>query len=123
MPYGEVLVALADPTRRGLYEQLRRGRQTVGELADRTHVTQPAVSQHLRVLNEARLVSQEREGTRHYYQASQEGLAELREYVESLWDDVLAAYANAPVNGLPAVALSNIERAKAGRPRRTRRPR
>jgi DNA-binding transcriptional ArsR family regulator len=108
MPYGDVLVALADPTRRGLYEQLRRDRQTVGELADRTHVTQPAVSQHLRVLSEARLVSQEREGTRHYYQASQEGLAELREYVESLWDDVLAAYADARLSQ---------------RPRRTRRPR
>jgi DNA-binding transcriptional ArsR family regulator len=123
MPYGEVLVALADPTRRGLYEQLRRGRQTVGELADRTHVTQPAVSQHLRVLSEARLVSHEREGTRRYYQASQEGLAELREYIESLWDDVLAAYANARFNGVLAVARSRSPRAKAGRARRTRRSR
>jgi DNA-binding transcriptional ArsR family regulator len=123
MPYGEVLAALADPTRRGLYEQLRRGRQTVGELADRTHVTQPAVSQHLRVLSEARLVSHEREGTRHYYQASQEGLSELREYVESLWDDVLTAYAHAPFKGLPAVARSKPPRAKAGRARRTRRSR
>ena len=94
MPYSEVLVALADPTRRGLYERLRRGRQTVGELADQTHVTQPAVSQHLRVLSDARLVTHEREGTRHYYRASQEGLAELRRYVESLWDDVLAVYAD-----------------------------
>lgn len=123
MPYGEVLNALADPTRRGLFEQLRRGRQTVGELADRTHVTQPAVSQHLRVLSEARLVSHEREGTRHYYRASQEGLAELREYLESLWDDVLAAYANVRFNRPPAVSRSGSSRATARRARRTRRPR
>jgi DNA-binding transcriptional ArsR family regulator len=81
---------IADPTRRGLYERLRRRRYTVGELA-----TQLRVTQHLRVLSAARLVALEREGTRHYYHASHEGLAELRQYVESLWDDVLAAYANA----------------------------
>jgi DNA-binding transcriptional ArsR family regulator len=86
---------IADPTRRGLYERLRRRRYTVGELATQLRVTQPAVSQHLRVLSAARLVALEREGTRHYYHASHEGLAELRQYVESLWDDVLAAYANA----------------------------
>jgi DNA-binding transcriptional ArsR family regulator len=102
MSYGDVLVALADPTRRGLYEQLGQGRYTVGELAGQSHVTQPAVSQHLRVLSHARLVIQEREGTRHYYRASREGLAELRQYVESLWDDVLAAYAESRPRGRPA---------------------
>jgi len=93
MTYASVLVALADPTRRGVYEQLRRRPCTVGELAQRARVTQPAVSQHLRVLSEARLVTHDRDGTRHYYRASHEGLAELRRYVESLWDDVLTAYA------------------------------
>src|SRR5262245_14918605 len=102
MPYGEVLVALADPTRRGLYEQLRQGRYTVGELAGQSHVTQPAVSQHLRVLSDARLVIQERDGTRHYYRASREGLAELSQYVESLWDDVHHAYAGSRPRRLPA---------------------
>ena len=95
MTYASVLVALADPTRRGLYERLRRRPYTVGELAQHARVSQPAVSQHLRVLSEARLVRHERDGTRRYYRASQDGLAELRRYVESLWDDVLAAYAAA----------------------------
>jgi len=95
MTYDAVLVALADPTRRGLYEQLRRRPHTVGELVERARVTQPAVSQHLRVLSEARLVMHEQEGTRRYYRASRDGLAELRRYVESLWDDVLTAYAAA----------------------------
>jgi DNA-binding transcriptional ArsR family regulator len=93
MTYASVLVALADPTRRGLYEQLRRRPHTVNELAQRANVTQPAVSQHLRVLTEARLVKHDREGTKRYYRASRDGLAELRRYVESLWDDVLTAYA------------------------------
>ena len=95
MAYDDVLAALADPTRRGLYERLRQRRHTVGELTTHMRVTQPAVSQHLRVLSAARLVALEREGTRHYYRASHEGLAELRQYVESLWDDVLSAYAKA----------------------------
>lgn len=95
MTYASALVALADPTRRGLYEQLGRRPHTVGELAEHARVSQPAVSQHLRVLSEARLVMHDREGTRRYYRASRDGLAELRQYVESLWDDVLAAYAAA----------------------------
>src|SRR5262245_2661405 len=93
MAYQSALLALADPTRRGLYERLRRRPHTVGELARLARVTQPAVSQHLRVLSEARLVTHERDGTRRHYRASRDGLAELRRYVESLWDDVLTAYA------------------------------
>jgi len=96
MAYERVLAALADPTRRILYERLRRGPLTVGELARTASVSQPAVSQHLKVLRKARLVSNRAEGTRRYYTANREGLAELRRYVESLWDDVLAAYAAAP---------------------------
>ena len=93
MAYHATLTALADPTRRRLYERLRRRSHTVGELARLARVTQPAVSQHLRVLRQARLVVDRREGTRRHYRATTEGLAELRRYVESLWDDVLAAYA------------------------------
>jgi DNA-binding transcriptional ArsR family regulator len=93
MPYGDALVALADPTRRGLYERLRRRPHTVGELARLARVSQPAVSQHLRVLTRARLVTHEREGTRRHYRASRDGLDALRRYLEGLWDDVLAAYA------------------------------
>jgi DNA-binding transcriptional ArsR family regulator len=93
MAYGQVLTALADPTRRAIYERLRARPRTVGELARLARVTQPAASQHLRVLREAHLVTHRREGTRHFYRASQDGLAELRRYIESVWDDVLAAYA------------------------------
>jgi DNA-binding transcriptional ArsR family regulator len=93
MAYATVLVALADPTRRALFERLRTRPHTVGELARIARVQQPTVSQHLRVLRAARLVRDRREETRRYYSASQEGLAELRRYVERMWDDVLAAYA------------------------------
>jgi DNA-binding transcriptional ArsR family regulator len=93
MTYGTVMVALADPTRRALFERIRSRPHTVGELARIAKIQQPSVSQHLRVLRGARLVRDRREGTRRYYSASQEGLAELRRYVENLWDDVLAAYA------------------------------
>src|SRR5689334_1962026 len=93
MTYGTVLVALADPTRRTIFERLRRRPYTVGELAEIVDVRQPTVTQHLQVLRRARLVTDRRDGTRRYYSASHEGLAELRRYVESLWDDVLTAYA------------------------------
>ena len=93
MAYGPVLKALADPTRRSIFERLRRRPRTVGELARFARVTQPGVSQHLRVLRRARLVTHSQRGTRRYYQADREGLAELRRYVETLWDDVLTAYA------------------------------
>ena len=93
MTYGTVMVALADPTRRLLFERLRSRPHTVGELARIAKIQQPSVSQHLRVLPGARLVRDRREGTRRYYSASQEGLAELRRYVERMWDDVLTAYA------------------------------
>lgn len=93
MAYADSLAALADPTRRGMYERVRRRPHTVGELAKLARVSQPAVSQHLRVLRRARLVTDRREGTRRYYSASREGLEELKRYVESLWGDALAAYA------------------------------
>jgi DNA-binding transcriptional ArsR family regulator len=93
MTYEYSLTALADPTRRGLIEKLRRRPHTVGELARLAKVSQPAISQHLRVLRRARLVTHEAQGTRRHYRASREGLDALRRYLETLWDDVLAAYA------------------------------
>jgi DNA-binding transcriptional ArsR family regulator len=94
MAYDKAFAALADPTRRSLYERLMRKEHAVGELARALGVTQPAVSQHLRVLRKARLVRERRVGTRHYFTAHHEGLAELKRYLESLWDDVLEAYAS-----------------------------
>ena len=95
MTYALALTALADPTRRQLFECVRREDVTVCELATVLRITQPAVSQHLRVLREASLVTERRDGARRYYRPNPEGLAELREYVESLWDDALTAYAAA----------------------------
>jgi DNA-binding transcriptional ArsR family regulator len=92
MAYGPAITALADPTRRIVFERLRRGPQPVVELARGLHVSRPAVSQHLRVLKEAGLVRDRKEGTRHYYSVDGDALAELREYFESFWEDALAAF-------------------------------
>ncbi len=64
-------------------------------MARLARISQPSVSQHLRVLSQAALVTHEREGTRRHYRASRAGLDALRRYLESIWDDVLAAYAAA----------------------------
>jgi DNA-binding transcriptional ArsR family regulator len=95
MDYASTFTALADPTRRALFERLRHRPRTVGELARYTGISQPGVSQHLRVLREARLVIVERQGTRRYYRVDRKGLEPLRRWVESYWDDVLGAYASA----------------------------
>ena len=94
MAYDRVLAALADPTRRHIFEALRARPKTVAELAKAQPVSRPAVSQHLRVLKSARLVSVERaRGNRRLYRVDREGLRELREYLETFWSDVLSAYA------------------------------
>jgi DNA-binding transcriptional ArsR family regulator len=93
MTYSSALTALADTTRRSLFERLRRREHTVGDLARLARLSQPGVSQHLRVLRGAGLVRERRDGTRHYYRADAAGLAALRRYVESLWHDALAAFA------------------------------
>jgi len=87
------LIALADPTRRAILELLRDGPRSVGELADEMPVSRPAVSQHLAVLRQARLVSEEREGTRHIFRAEAEGLAMLKTYLEDVWGDALEKFA------------------------------
>lgn len=92
MSYEKALSALADPTRRGLLDELRKRPRTVGELARSAHVSQPAVTQHLKVLAEARLVEDRWEGTRHFYQAAPAGLAALRTYLDAVWDEVLKSY-------------------------------
>ncbi len=84
--------ALGDGTRRQILERLRRGPLAVGELAKGLPVSRPAVSQHLRVLKGAGLVTEQRAGTRRLYRVDTDGLAEVREYFESFWTDVLAAF-------------------------------
>ena len=87
--------ALGDRTRRAVFEQLRSGPKSVGELAAGLPVSRPAVSQHLRVLKDAGLVSERREGTRRIYELSPAGLAELRAYFDQFWSQALDAYKEA----------------------------
>jgi DNA-binding transcriptional ArsR family regulator len=84
-----VLDALGDPTRRSILELLREGSKSVQELADRLPVTRPAVSQHLRVLTDARLVTHERAGTRRIYGLQRDGLEDLRGYLDAFWREAL----------------------------------
>lgn len=88
-----MLGALADGTRRRLLEHLKQRPHAVGELAVALRVTQPAVSQHLRVLEHARLVQSTHHGRRRIYTLSHDGLGELKRYLESFWGDVLSAFA------------------------------
>jgi DNA-binding transcriptional ArsR family regulator len=85
--------ALGDPTRRTIFELLRDGPRSVGELARELPVSRPAVSQHLRVLKRARLVSDEPNGTRRLYRIEPAGLEALRDYVDSFWTAALAGFA------------------------------
>jgi DNA-binding transcriptional ArsR family regulator len=92
MAYAEALQALADPTRRSVLEQLRGGPRAVGEIAARLPVSRPAVSQHLRVLKEAGLVTERQNGTRRLYRVDPNGLAGLREYLDGFWEEALASF-------------------------------
>jgi DNA-binding transcriptional ArsR family regulator len=92
MAYALALDALGDPTRRVILEELRSGPRAVGELARRVPVSRPAVSQHLRVLKRAGLVTERKQGTRHLYRVDPDGVAELREWFEGLWDEALAGF-------------------------------
>jgi DNA-binding transcriptional ArsR family regulator len=95
MAYASAMDALGDPTRRSIFEQLRNGPRSVGELAAGLPVSRPAVSQHLRVLKEAGLVTERRNGTRRLYRLDPRGLEGLRVYFERFWDDALEAFKDA----------------------------
>jgi DNA-binding transcriptional ArsR family regulator len=84
--------ALADPTRRAIFERLARGPTAVGELARELPVSRPAVSQHLKVLKEAGLVIDSRAGTRRIYQLDSDGVGALRAYLDRFWNQSLAAF-------------------------------
>jgi DNA-binding transcriptional ArsR family regulator len=86
------LDALGDPTRRAIFERLRRRPTSVGELAEGLPVSRPAVSQHLRVLKDAGLVVETRQGTRRIYRIDADGIIALRAAFDALWTDALAAY-------------------------------
>ncbi len=95
----KALTALGDPTRRAVFELLRGASRPVGELAERLPVTRPAVSQHLRVLKDAGLVTDQRFGTRRVYRIDPGGVAALRAYFDGFWTEALAAYKDAVESG------------------------
>jgi DNA-binding transcriptional ArsR family regulator len=92
---GDGLAALADPTRRAIFERLADRPRAVGELANELPVSRPAVSQHLKVLKEARLVVDEPVGTRRVYRVDPDGLRDLRGYLDHFWDQALAGFKTA----------------------------
>jgi DNA-binding transcriptional ArsR family regulator len=86
------LGALGDPTRRRIFERLAGGAFAVGELARDLPVGRPAVSQHLKVLKEAGLVTADQHGTRRLYRLDPKGLLLVRSWLDGLWDESLAAF-------------------------------
>jgi DNA-binding transcriptional ArsR family regulator len=85
-------VALADPTRRRIFEALAESPQPVGRLAELVPVSRPAVSQHLKVLTDAYLVTSRAEGTRRIYELDPRGLDGLRDYLDGFWNRSLASF-------------------------------
>jgi DNA-binding transcriptional ArsR family regulator len=90
--HANALSALADPTRRRVFERLKDGPHAVTDIARGLPVSRPAVSQHLRVLKEAGLVADRPEGTRRVYYIDPHGLAALRTWLDQFWDEALAAF-------------------------------
>lgn len=99
------LKAIAEPRRRAILRLVRDDERSAGEIARAFDVTRPAISQHLRVLKEAGLVDERRDGTRRFYRARPEGLRELLRFLEEFWD----------------VALKRLKAAAEGEERRKRR--
>ena len=87
--------ALADPTRRRIFERLARRPRPVGELAEGLPVSRPAVSQHLRVLSDAGLVVATRDGNRRLYRVDPKAIDAMRSYLDRFWSDGLAAFEDA----------------------------
>jgi DNA-binding transcriptional ArsR family regulator len=92
MTDGDQLTALGDPTRRAIFERVATRPRAVGELASELPVSRPAVSQHLKVLKEAGLVTDRQAGTRRIYELDPEGLGALRAYLDRFWTNALTAF-------------------------------
>lgn len=86
------LQALGDPTRRQIFERLVRGPRAVGDIASGLPVSRPAVSQHLKVLESAGLVSAHQTGTRRLYRLDPKGIEAMRHYLDRLWDHALTSF-------------------------------
>jgi DNA-binding transcriptional ArsR family regulator len=88
----QVLDALGDPTRRALCERLAAGPLPVGRLAEQLPVSRPAVSQHLKVLKQAGLVTDRAVGNRRLYELDPAGLTAVRGWLDRVWSDALTAF-------------------------------
>ena len=88
----DALGALGDPTRRAIFERLSHRPAAVGEIAKGLPVSRPAVSQHLRVLKAACLVTETSDGTRHIYRLDPRGIGAMRDWLESHWSGGLLAF-------------------------------
>ncbi|WP_342359151.1 metalloregulator ArsR/SmtB family transcription factor [Terrarubrum flagellatum] len=86
---GDIMAALGDPMRRAIFEMLADGPRSVSEIAERLPVSRPAVSQHLKALQSARLVAFDSVGTRNLYRIEPERVAEVRDYLDQLWRKAL----------------------------------
>jgi DNA-binding transcriptional ArsR family regulator len=84
--------ALGDPTRRCIFEKLRQRSMAVVDIAEGLPVSRPAVSQHLKVLREAKLISLYSQGTKNIYHIDKEGIIAMRNYLDQFWDEALAAF-------------------------------
>ena len=89
------LNALGDPTRRAIFERLADRPSAVGELAGDFPVSRPAVSQHLKILKAAQLVTVHARGTQRVYAVDKDGIASLRKWLDQFWDETLLAFKNA----------------------------
>jgi len=92
MTYQDAIASLADPSRRAIVEALRKGAQPVSQIAKALPISRPAVSQHLKVLSDAGLLTCSSEGTKRLYALSPDGIEAMRRYLDELWDDALAAF-------------------------------
>jgi DNA-binding transcriptional ArsR family regulator len=95
---GDPFDALGDPNRRAIVEQLRAGDRSVQQLADALPISRPAVSRHLRLLKRAGLVTDRADGTRRLYRLHDDGIAAVRDYLETVWGDAAARFRIAAEN-------------------------
>ena len=99
MAYQSALAALADPTRRLVFERILAAARPVAAIAEGLPVSRPAVSQHLKVLKQAGLITERRDGTRRLYAANPQALGELRAAIEAMWHEALSGMAVAIEKG------------------------
>ncbi len=105
MTYEYAFTALADPTRRAIFERLRTGPQPVGRIADTLPVSRPCVSQHLKILKAAGMVSETTDGTRRLYAIDPRGIAAMRNYLDQFWEDALTRFQHEAETSTPGQSL------------------